>query len=239
MSWATYLAVFAVVVVGSTVQVSVGMGHGLIAAPLLRVLHPELLPGPIVIAAFFVSLGLAARNSHRGDIGVVVPALIGRVIGTGVAIALLATVSERGLSIVIATFVLGFVMLRVVGIKVARTTRTLGVTGVASGVGGTIAALGGAPMGLLYEQHSTARDFRGPMGLFLTVGALISLTALVAFGELDGEAALLGLTLLPPIGVGVVLSRWVTPIIDRGLLRPAVFFLSGFSAAVLIVTELA
>lgn len=238
MSWSTYLAVFAVVCVGSTVQVSVGMGHGLIAAPLLRALHSPLLPGPIVIAAFFVSLGLAARNSHRGDIGVVVPALIGRVFGTGIAIALLATASERGLSIVIGAFVLGFVMLRVLGARIARTTRTLAAAGVASGVGGTIAALGGAPMGLLYEQHAKARDFRGPMGLFLTVGAVISLVSLVAFGELDGDAALLGLTLLPPIAVGFVLSRWVTPIVDRGLLRPAVFGLSGGSAVLLIATEL-
>lgn len=211
MSWAVYAGVFMVVVVGATVQMSVGMGHGLIAAPLLRLLHPELLPGPIVIAGFFVSAVLATRNSHRSDLAEVVPAIIGRLVGIGIALALLAKLSERGLTVVIGVIVLTIVALRVAGVRVARTTTSLSGAGVASGIGGTIAALGGAPMGLLYEQDTTARDFRGPMGAFLTVGAAITIVSLVAVGELDGEAALLGLALLPPIAVGALLAPRVTP----------------------------
>lgn len=237
MSWGVYAGVFVVVVVASTVQSSVGMGHGLIAAPLLRLLHPELLPGPIVMAGFFVSVGLAARNSRRSDLVEVVPALAGRLFGIGIAIGLLATLSEGGLTIVIGGIVLAIVALRLFGFEVARSTRSLTVAGVASGIGGAIAALGGAPMGLLYEQHTSARDFRGPMGAFLVVGSFLTIVSLVIFGELDGEAALLGMTLLPPIVVGWVLARWVTPFVDRGFLRPAVFVLSASAAAVLIVGE--
>ena len=238
VSWGIYAGVFVVVVAGSTVQSSVGMGHGLIAAPLLRLLHPELLPGPIVMAGLFVSIGLAARNSRRADLVEVAPALVGRLVGIGVAIGLLATLSERGLTIVIGSIVLTIVALRLYGFEVARSTRSLAVAGVASGVGGAIAALGGAPMGLLYEQDTSAREFRGPMGAFMTVGSTITIVSLVVFGELDGDAALLGLSLLPPVMVGWVLARWVTPFVDRGFLRPAVFVLSASAAIVLIVGAL-
>jgi uncharacterized membrane protein YfcA len=237
VSWTVYAGVFAVLIVGSTVQASVGMGQGLVSAPLLRLLHPDLLPGPIVMAGFFVSVGLAVANSRRSDVGEVTPALVGRTAGIGIALVLLATLSERGLTVVIGGIVLVLVALRVIGLQVARTPRTLLATGVVSGVGGTIAGLAGAPMGLLYEQHARARDFRGPMGIYLSVGAFITVVLLVVFGELNGDDFWLGMALLPPILVGLVLARWVTPIVDRGLLKPAVFGLSAASATVLILGE--
>jgi uncharacterized membrane protein YfcA len=238
MSWEVYLAVFAVLVVGSTVQSSVGMGQGLIAAPLLRTLHPDLLPGPIVIAGFAVSLLLAVRNSRRSDIAEVVPALVGRTIGIGIALGLLAVLSERGLTVVIGVIVLTAVGLRIVGLHIARTRSTLFGAGIASGVGGTIAGLAGTPMGLLYAQDTDGRDFRGPMGIFLTVGAVITLVGLVLAGELDLAGTWLGLALLPPIFVGWQLARVVTPLVDRGLLGPVVLILAGTSATVLILSEI-
>ena len=93
-------------------------------------------------------------------------------------------------------------------------------------------------MGLLYEQHTAGRDFRGPMGVFMSVGSLLTTVSLIAVGELDGRAGLLGLALLPPVVVGWFLARWVTPFVDRGFLRPAVLVLSAASATVLIIGEL-
>lgn len=237
MTWGVYLAVFAVVLVGSTVQTSVGMGQGLVAAPLLRILHPDLLPGPLVIAGLAVSLLLAAGNSRRGDIVEVVPALVGRTLGIGMAIGLLSVLSERGLTVVIGTIVLSIVGLRVVGFTLARTRRTLFGTGIASGIGGTIASLGGAPLGMLYAQDTSARDFRGPMGVFMSIGGAITVAGLFLAGEVGVEATLLGLSILPPVAVGWYVARWVTPLVDRGLLGPVVLVLSATSATVLILSE--
>jgi len=92
-------------------------------------------------------------------------------------------------------------------------------------------------MGLLYEQHARARDFRGPMGAFGLIGGIISLALLVIAGQMDQRAWLLGLSLVPPLAIGWVLARWVTPIVDRGLLGPLVLIVSSASATVLIVSE--
>lgn len=238
MTPSTYLAVCCVLVVASTVQAASGFGQGLIAAPLLRLLHPPLLPGPIVFVGFVTAIGVALRNSRRRDLPEMAPALSGRIVGNAIAFGLLAALSERGLSIAIGLIVFGFVVLRLAGVGVPRSGRSLAGAGVVSGVGGTIAALGGAPMALLYEQHAEARDFRGPMGWYTTIGSLLSILTLVIAARFDGDAVRNSLLLLPPVMVGWMLARWVTPWLDRGYLRPLVLGLSGASALALVIGEL-
>lgn len=238
MTWGMYGLVFLVVLCASTVQSSIGMGQGLVAAPLLRLLEPDLLPGPLVLAGLLTSMVVASRNSHPSDLREVTPAVAGRFVGAGLAVGLLAMLSERGLTIAIGVAVLSFVALRISGVKIARTPGSLAGTGVVSGLTGTIAALGGAPMGLLYEQHTRARDFRGPMGAFGALGGIISVAVLVVSGDMDARAWVLGLSLLPPLALGWIFARWVTPVVDRGLLGPIVLTLASGSAAALLVGEL-
>ena len=238
MSIGVYLAVCGVLLVASTVQSSAGFGHGLIAAPVLRLLHPDLLPGPIVVAGFAVAIGVARRNSKRADLPEMVPALSGRVVGNVIAVVLLSLLSDRGLSVAIGVIVLAFVGLRYAGVGIPRTNTSLAGAGVVSGVGGTIAALGGAPMALLYEQHTSARDFRGPMGWYTFFGSGLSVATLAVTGVYDSDAIRNAALLLPPIAVGWSLARWGTPLLDRGYLRPLVLGLSATSAAALVIGEL-
>ena len=95
-------------VAGSTLQSSLGMGQGLLSAPLLRLLEPDLLPGPIVLAGFLTGTVLAIRNSKVADAHEVTPAIVGRFAGAGVAIALLAALSERGLTITIGVIAVSY-----------------------------------------------------------------------------------------------------------------------------------
>jgi len=92
-------------------------------------------------------------------------------------------------------------------------------------------------MGLLYEQHARARDFRGPMGAFGLIGGVISVGLLIIAGQIDARAWSLGLALIPPLMIGWILARWVTPIVDRGLLSPLVLIVSSASAAVLLGSQ--
>ena len=233
-----YVAVFVVMAAASTLQSSVGMGQGLLSAPLLRLLEPDLLPGPVVLAGFLTGVVLALRNSRPSDALEVIPALFGRFVGAALAVALLAALSDRGLTITIGVIVLVLVALRLAGLRIPRSRASLAGAGLVSGISGTIASLGGAPMGLLYEQHTRARDFRGPMGAFQAIGGVMSLFLLTVAGQMDADAWLLGLPLVPPLMVGWVLARWVTPIVDRGLLGPIVLIVSSASAMVLLISEL-
>lgn len=238
MALGTYVAVFAIIAVASTLQSSVGMGQGLLAAPLLRLIEPDMLPGPLVVAGLLSSAVLAARNSRPADVREVAPAIVGRFVGAVAAVALLAVLSERGLTIMIGVTVLSLVAVRLSGLRIQRTVKALAGTGMVSGISGTIASLGGAPMGLLYEQDTRARDFRGPMGAFQVFGGTASVLLLTVAGEMDARSWKLAAALLPPLVLGWLLARWVTPIVDRGLMGPLVLGVSSASAMVLIASEL-
>ncbi len=238
VSIGVYVAVFIVALVASTVQSSTGFGQGLIAAPLFRLLHPDLLPVPIVVTGLLIAVLVARQNTQLRDVRAIAPAVGGRFVGIGIALVLLATLSERGLSLLVGVIVLSFVLLRVSNVRLPQSTATLAGAGAASGVGGTVAALGGAPMALLYVQHAEARDFRGPLAAYTLIGSSLTILALLLAGRFDLEALKLIGMLLPPIGCGMVLSRWATPVIDRGYLRPLVLVLSGCSAVVLILSEI-
>lgn len=233
-----YAAIFGVALIASTVNASAGFGHGLISAPVFRLLEPDLLPVPIVLVGLSLAIFVSGRNSQLKDLKQVTPAIFGRIAGAVIAAVLLATLSPRGLSITIGVIVLTFAILRLSEVKVALSKPNLAGAGVASGIGGTIAALGGAPMALLYVQHSEARDFRGPISIYALVGSSISLGVLFLAGEFTGRAITLFGLLIPPMVLGMIASRWVGPVIDRGLLRPLVLGLSCISAVVLILTEL-
>jgi len=232
-----YIAVFVIAFVAATVQGSTGFGNGLIAAPFFRLLHPELLPAPIVLVSLIVTLWVLRNNTRLSDVRDVSPALVGRFVGIGIAILLLARLSQRGLSVLIGAIVFTFVVLRLTDLQLKRTRPILVGAGVASGVGGAIAALGGAPMALLYVQDSEARDFRGPLAAYTFIGSGVTAVALAVAGEVDGEALRLAAALVPAVLLGLVASRWATPIIDRGYLRPLVLALSGSSALVLMLTQ--
>lgn len=238
MSVGTYVAVCVVLFVASTVQASSGFGQGLIATPLLRLLHPALLPGPIVMVGLVTAVIVARRNSEKGDLNRVAPALGGRVVGAMIAWGLLLILSERGLTISIGVMVFGFVVLRLLDVGLPLGAATLAGAGVASGIGGTIAALGGAPIALLFQQHANARDFRGALGWYTVIGGSMSIVILALAGRIDSTAIINALLMLPPIVVGARASHRLTPLLDGGYLRPLVLGLSGTSAVVLILGEL-
>ena len=74
--------VWVIVAAGAALQASVGIGFGVLSAPLLAILAPELVPGPVLL----LSLLLAAmtttrefRSVHVGELGL---AFTGRIAGT-------------------------------------------------------------------------------------------------------------------------------------------------------------
>jgi uncharacterized protein len=70
------------------------------------------------------------------------------------------------------------------------------------------------------------------------VGAALSLAGLALFGSFDGDEAVAGLVLAPPMLLGYLASRPAGRILDRGRTRTAVLTVSAASALFLLVDEL-
>jgi len=106
------LAVFALVAVGSCVQASVGFGLGLIAAPLLFLIYPPLVPGPLMASSIALTLLIAFRERESIDFAGLGFAFAGRIVGTLVAALVWITLPSENFDFVFAGLVLLGVALR-------------------------------------------------------------------------------------------------------------------------------
>jgi uncharacterized membrane protein YfcA len=221
---------------GACVQGSIGFGLGLVAAPVLALIDPSMVPGPVLAAGVPLTLAVLVRERKALDIRALRWALGGRIAGTVMAAATLAVLPERPLGILFALLVLTAVVLSVAGWYVRPRPRTLAAAGVASGFMGTATSIGGPPIALLF-QRSRGSELRATVGVVLAFGAVLSLASLIAVGRFGWDELRLTLLLVPGVAVGYLVSGPLSRVLDRGWLRPAVLLFAAASAIVLLVDQ--
>ena len=222
------------VALGATVQATIGFGAALVAVPLLLLVDPRFVPGPVVIAGLAVNLVMIIVNWGHADWRGVRLALVGLVPGTVLAGVALALVSGTSLSLLSAGAILAAVGISAAGHVPRRGRRTMIGAGFFSGYLGTTAGVGGPPLALAY-QDAEGRTIRATLPLVFLVGAGLTLATLVTAGRFAAADLRTGLLLAPGGFVGFATSRALTGRIDDARLRRLVLALSALSASAVII----
>src|SRR5579871_778868 len=209
------------VALGGFVQSGIGLGLGLIGAPIVTLLAPALMPGSMLVAGASLPVLILGREALHTDWPGVSWALVGRVAGTVGGIWVLAVVSLRALGIVVGGMVLAVVALSVRAAVVPRNRITLVTAGVISGVTGTATSIGGPPVALLYQDQSGPR-VRATLSVFFIVGNSIALAALAVTGHLPGRDVAAGLVFVGCAAAGFVAAAGLRRFLDAGRTRIAV-----------------
>ena len=220
-------------VAGFTLQGAVGFGMGMLGSPLLLLIDGRFVPGPILASTMVFTGLLTLRERHAIDFGGVRWAMAGRFVGTLPAAAVLALLPAEQLSVVFGTMVLLAVVISVSGLHVEPRPVTLFAGGALSGLMGTIAAVGGPPIALLY-QHASGARVRGTLSSVFLVGTVLSLVALVLVGRFGRDELLLSLALLPGAAIGFLVSRRIAARLDRGDTRRAVLAVASVAGLIVI-----
>lgn len=209
---------------GAVVQGAIGFGLAIVAAPFLILIHPELVPGPVM----FFGLVSACINLWGNLSGVnlreLTLALIARVPGTLIAMVVLLVATASMLSILLGLTVLLAVLLSVRTPKIKRTPKVMALAGFVSGFMGTTTAIGGPPMALAYQSASGV-SVRANLGAYMIIGMIMSLTALVFVGRFNWDHLLVSLIMIVPVFLGALLARWIMRKIKPTSLRPAILVL--------------
>lgn len=237
MSVLGYCVVAATVMLASALQASIGFGIGLLAAPIVALVDPGLIPGTLIMVATLLTLMVVIREREDIDLHGTGWALVGRVPGTVAGALLLAMLPHRALAIMLSAVVLGGVVLTSFGWIPAARRRNVVLAGAASGVLGTATAIGGPPMALVWQRNTGAR-LRGTMSGFFLVGSVMSIAALAATGAIHTRTMWGFAVLVPAAIAGYLLSRPMNKFLDPHRLRWLAIGVSTVGAIVLIVREL-
>ncbi len=229
-------AIFLIITATATLQGAVGYGLNIIAAPLLMVLEPDLVPGPIILAALVLTLLMIWRNRDGVDLRNVSWMIIGALPGTALAAWMLPYIPVRVISYALAGLVLLGVVISLSGVHFPARRWILLVAGFLSGYGSTLASIGGPPVALINQDLPGPR-LRATLATYFTLLSIVSIISLVPAGRFGGRELQLSLVLLPGIVLGFVLSKPLARFLDRGYTRIAILTVSSLAAILLIVQQ--
>jgi uncharacterized membrane protein YfcA len=234
LSWQIVVLIGLVAMAGAYVQAVVGLGLGLLTAPVVALVEPSLVPVlPLWLALLISGLNLVDEHEHV-DWRSTAWSLPARVPGTIVGAWLVASFTEAQIGVALAAMVLLAVVLTIRTVDVPLNPASLAVAGFVAGATGTATSVGGPPIALLY-QRGVPEVVRATLSVFFFVGVIVSLTGLALTGSLHREPSLLALVLSPSVVVGYVVGRRTRSLVEGEVFRWAVLGVSTVSALALLV----
>lgn len=229
--------VFIIVFSGTLLQSSIGFGLGPLAVPLLALINPYFIPGPLLLSALVLTSMMAWRDHHSIHAQGVLWAIPGRIAGSVLGAAILIIIPRESLSLLFGSMVLLAIIISISGIHPKISPLSILTAGTFSGLMGTTSAIGGAPMGLVYQDQKGPK-IRGTLSLIFVFGTIISLVSLIVIGHFALLELKLALILMPGIFAGFFVSRKTASLLDKGLMRPAILSVSGLAGLTVILKNI-
>ena len=230
---AELLAITAIMVLATLIQMSIGIGLSLCMMPLLALVSPSLVPGPAALAAFAVMIAMVLGKTR-----LVVPSDIGwgsggLLVGTAIGVAALFQIDPASLPRVFGVLILVAVALSLSGLRLSARPRDIAGASVLSGIMGGMSGIHGPLIGLVYARESPAR-VRATLGLYWMVAYALLIVMHVGSGRLAAVDLARALVLLPGIGIGVLLAPQVAARVDGRRMRIGLYVIAVVSALALL-----
>ncbi len=158
----------------------------------------------------------------------------GQAVGIVTAALLLASINEVIFGLVFALLLILAVMLTSFQFRLAINPVTGGLCGFISGFSGTVVAIGGPPMALLFHSLP-AKSVLTNLSSFFLVGCLMALVALALVNELTLDDGIIALKLLPGLILGFNASRFLRNRINPAWVKNGALILSGLVGVYLLL----
>jgi uncharacterized membrane protein YfcA len=218
---------------GAAIQGSFGYGMVLVAGPWLVLIEPRFIPGPVLLTSVLLGLLMTWRERQAVDLRGLKWAVVGRIVGTAMAGYILLLVSQELVTMAFGVAVLIAVVVSLAGVRIEPDRPRLLAAGLLSGLMGTIAAIGGPPLALIYQHGSPAR-LRSTLGGYLLLGSIMGLATLVLVGRFGLYELRLSLWLPPGLLLGFVLSSYLVPHLNPKHTRLSVLAIAAISGFLVI-----
>jgi hypothetical protein len=218
---------------GALVQGTIGLGLGLVAAPVVALIDPSLLPGTLVWLGLLLPVVTLIRERTDIDWWGLRWAFVGRIPAALLGAWIVSIASPHVLAMMVGVVILVAVVLTIRTVRLPMVPPVLVAAGFVSGVSGTATSIGGPPLALVYQRELAPR-VRATLATYFVVGASLSLVALTLTDQLTARQTVAALWLAPALILGFGLSILIRNRIDGARLRAAVLVVCAGSALVLI-----
>ncbi len=201
-----YVFLLLSVFIGAITQSAVGIGFGIPGCVIL-LFDPSLIPTSIVLMGTFVAFSNAFLSFNQIIKKDLIYSLIGRVIGTLIAVPLIMiTIGTKYFM-----FIFGFMLLVIIPLSffkwnIEASIKNISIAGLFSGFLGTLTGVGGPPMGIVYQNSKSSRVVP-TLNMFFGIGASFSVIVLWNIGLLNMIIAIKCLLLSPGVILGITLGR--------------------------------
>lgn len=222
---------------GACLQGVAGYGIGTLAAPLLFLISPTLVPAPLVLNATLLTVFMLVRNRSALQIREVRFAIGGGAGGAILAALTLLVISTRVFELMFGVLILAGVALSAGGLKPALNARNSVLAGAASTYMGTITAVGGPPIALIY-QNQKGPLVRANMSAFFLAASVLTLSALLISGYLGYTELRLFAATFPGVVLGFWLSGKLVNRIPFEGLRPIILGIAALAGITALVRGL-
>jgi hypothetical protein len=237
MSAAALIAALIVTFIAAAIQGVVGMGFAMISVPILALIHPSLAPVPQLLITLPLTVVMAWRERRHIQLSGVGWIIGGRIPGAVIGVGLITVATQQTLDIAIALIVLGAVAIIASGFHVKRTPLSEFGTGLASGVSGFVASIGGPPLALLYTGDD-GPTVRSNLAAIFTIGIVITISARTLTGNITLSDIRVATVLFPALVAGFLMSYRFKNRVSQTAVRNAILLLSLFGAIGLIIRVL-
>ncbi|GAA2152718.1 sulfite exporter TauE/SafE family protein [Nocardioides koreensis] len=235
--WDVVLLIAGVTCVGAFVQSVVGLGLGLLVAPVVAMVEPGLVPALPLWLALLISGSMLLGERRHVDWRSLAWALPARVPGTVIGAWLVVSFSDQVIAVAIGVMVLVAVAVTVRAVHVPVNPVSLSVAGLVAGVSGTATSIGGPPIALLFQRREP-EVVRSTLSVFFFLGVCVSLVGLAWSGALTTASWHLGLLMSPLVVLGSVTGSAVRDRLPRHAFRTGVLLVCAASALALLVQAL-
>lgn len=213
---------------GACLQGVAGYGIGTLSAPLLFLISPTLLPGVMIVNAVLLNILMLVRNRTSISFRPVRYAIGGSVLGIALASLTLTALTPQGFELTFGAIIVLAVILSTVGIKPNLSDRNSVIAGCVSGYMGTITAVGGPPMALIYQKENGPR-VRANLSAFFVFASIATVVALVPTGYIGIRELKIVAVTCPGVIVGFWLSKFLIYRLPYEALRPIILAIAGLA----------
>jgi uncharacterized membrane protein YfcA len=234
MTTTAFFLIGLTVFVSAFAQGASGMGFAMLAAPVVSLFAPGLIPVMLLVLMIPLNAYIGWRERSAIDWRGVKLISIGRFLGTFLGLWILFIVNLHQLTLLIGWSTLIAAIVALLSPSFNMNRAGLGAVGLITGVTETSTGVGGPPLALAY-QHKRGPVLRSTVALCFLVGEVISLVVLAIGGKIDAGTLTMSAQMLPFLALGSYASKFVHHRLDGPLLRYIVLGFSSLSGIVVIL----